>query len=203
MVDKYFYPLEVMRLRNDAGLQNSNWGATYGKVRNGNTAPHQGWDLQAEVGTPVFAVGRGMIQWVKHGGAYGAQILLVISRDVSIASGSDATRSESLGVFYAHLSTVCVKAWDQIKGGQMIGRTGISGTGPHAPNPKYPHLHFELRSSAEIPVGVDPFRGRVDPAVILGSYLLSCGTVQIGDNELKNMVCVLPENAAKPIVHKF
>lgn len=199
MGTKYFYPLEVMRLRNDAGVNNSSWGATYGMVRNGGTKPHQGWDLYAPVGTPAFAIASGVVQWVHNGGDYGKQVLVVVPRDVPVASGSDDTRTESIGAFYAHLSEVYVKEWDQVKGGQMIGRTGVTGNA----SPSYPHLHFELRTSATIPSGTDPFRGRMDPVEILGAYLLSCGSEQIGGEDLRQMVCTMPENAAKPIEPRY
>jgi murein DD-endopeptidase MepM/ murein hydrolase activator NlpD len=203
MGQQYFYPLEVMRLRDDAGVQYNTLHASYGMVRDNGARPHQGWDLYAPVGTPVFAVGDGVIQSVetRDSGDYGKTILLIIKWEAPVASGDGAVSQGSLGAFYAHLDAVYVEQWKWIKGGEMIGRTGITGNAKRTP--QYPHLHFELRTSPAIPGGKDPFRGRVDPVELFGAQLLSCGSNQLGGVDLRQMISTQPDNTARPITRQY
>ena len=58
-------PLGRMDIRLDAlpgadGLRTVN-GARFGMVRNGGTRPHQGVDLYAAPGTPVYAISAGEV----------------------------------------------------------------------------------------------------------------------------------------------
>ena len=67
-----YNPLEVMQLRNDAGLRFNSIGATFGpdvrRKSGGRPKPHQGWDLYAKIGTPVFAVAGGIVVWTRTQG---------------------------------------------------------------------------------------------------------------------------------------
>jgi murein DD-endopeptidase MepM/ murein hydrolase activator NlpD len=57
-------PLDRMRLRSLYGNNNDvmqTHGSTYGKVRDGGARSHQGWDLAAAPGTPVYAIANGII----------------------------------------------------------------------------------------------------------------------------------------------
>ncbi len=92
---------------------------------------HSGLDLQALVGTKVFAVGDGTVAYASdRGNNYGN--LVVINHD-----GGKQTR-------YAHLATITVKVGDKISAGTQIGTVGTSGI----PDSKEPHLHFEVRSNS-------------------------------------------------------
>src|SRR4051794_11010552 len=51
-------------------------GGSFGRVRSSGKKPHQGWDLYAAVGTPVYAVGPGVVEYSETHGAYGTQICL-------------------------------------------------------------------------------------------------------------------------------
>lgn len=203
MTQRYFYPLEVMQLRNDAGLAQGVLGASFGPVRKNNDGTpknHQGWDLFAQVGTNAFAVADGVIRWTKTvqtGGLYGNQILLQFTKDATIASDG-TTAPANVFAFYAHLSKVYVKAWDFVKAGQLIGLTGISGNAEAA----YPHLHFELRDDPNPDLGLG-LGGRRDPSEFLGGQLLSCMSTQIGEVDVRNLVCVTPTGTARPLSDKL
>jgi murein DD-endopeptidase MepM/ murein hydrolase activator NlpD len=194
-----FYPLEVMRLRSDEGIGYNPVGATFGKdVRrypSGAPKKHQGWDLYAPVGTAAYAISDGVVAWTHKSGDYGLQLLLQFTRNEPMTSGEGDQKATSIFAFYAHLSKIYVKAWDVIKGGQLVALTGISGEGPNAPNPKYPHLHFEIRTDPGHPTGLD---GRLDPSVVLGGQLLSCNTEQIGGTDVAQMISV-QRHVATPI----
>jgi lipoprotein YgeR len=98
----------------------SPFGARWGKS-------HEGIDLPAPVGTPVFAAADGRV--VYAGGAirgYGNLIVLKHAGDLLTA--------------YAHNSVLLVSQGQSVRAGDRIALVGQSG---HATGP---HLHFEVRS---------------------------------------------------------
>jgi murein DD-endopeptidase MepM/ murein hydrolase activator NlpD len=85
----FYNPLEVMRLRNDAGVRFSTIGATFGPdVRRNAVGSPKGWDLYAPVGTPAYAVADGIVVWTRDQGDYGKQLLLQFNRDGSSTSST-------------------------------------------------------------------------------------------------------------------
>jgi murein DD-endopeptidase MepM/ murein hydrolase activator NlpD len=101
-------------------LIGSPFGARWGK-------PHEGIDLPAPVGTPVFAAADGRV--VYAGAAvrgYGNLIVLKHAGDLLTA--------------YAHNSVLLVSQGQSVRAGDRIALVGQSG---HATGP---HLHFEVRS---------------------------------------------------------
>jgi murein DD-endopeptidase MepM/ murein hydrolase activator NlpD len=109
------WPLTTIRI-----LIGSPFGARWGK-------PHEGIDLPAPVGTPVFAAADGRV--VYAGSAirgYGNLIVLKHAGDLLTA--------------YAHNSVLLVSQGQAVRAGERIALVGQSG---HATGP---HLHFEVRS---------------------------------------------------------
>jgi murein DD-endopeptidase MepM/ murein hydrolase activator NlpD len=86
---------------------------------------HLGVDYSAPTGTPVRAVGEGVVDFAGRQNGYG--------NVVQVQHGN--TRS----TLYAHLSRIDVKKGERIEQGQRVGAVGATGwaTGPH--------LHFEFR----------------------------------------------------------
>lgn len=106
---------------------------------------HQGIDIAAPSGTPVYAVANGKVIYIvtgcrvgnyRCGGDYGNVIYLQHS-----GQPYDETR-------YAHLSSVSVTCGQIVSQGQQIGTVGSTG------NSTEPHLHFEtrIRGSAKNPL---------------------------------------------------
>ena len=162
-------PLKVMKLRT-AELPNA-YGASFGKVRRWNgtqhdyTKFHQGWDLEAVVGTPCFAIEDGAITHVGIHPQFGRNVLL------QLADPSKPLTSQpgELFAFYAHLTSAIVLAGQIVKAGQQVGITGCSGNAVE----RAPHLHFEIRTTSNPSPGFGPV-GRIDPARVLGyRYLVS------------------------------
>jgi len=91
----------------------------------GGRRQHQGIDLAAPTGTPVYATADGVVGRADWYSSYGLYI--------SINHGA------SMETRYAHLSRLAVAAGDNIKKGDLIGYVGSTGrsTGPH--------LHYEVR----------------------------------------------------------
>ena len=96
-------------------------------------ARHNGIDLAAPTGTPVYATADGFVSKADWFSSYGKYI--------SIEHGA------SLQTRFAHLSDMVVSAGDKVKKGDLIGYVGSTGrsTGPH--------LHYEVRVDG---VAVDP-----------------------------------------------
>jgi murein DD-endopeptidase MepM/ murein hydrolase activator NlpD len=186
-----YNPLAVMRLRSDKAVQYRLAHAGYGKVRNNNTKNHQGWDLYASEGTPAFALGDGLVMWTmtdpSNWGDYGRQLLIQFNGDGSSVQSS----STAYYAFYAHLSKIAVVPGAFVKAKDVVAFTGTSGNAEVA----YPHLHFEIRSTAK-PLGKG-LAGRIDPSEVLGRYLLSNNTAQVGGVEDQvQMVCRVADTPA-------
>jgi murein DD-endopeptidase MepM/ murein hydrolase activator NlpD len=100
-------------------LIGSPFGGRWGK-------PHEGIDLPAPVGTPVFAAADGRVVYAGSGvRGYGNLIVLKHAGDLLTA--------------YAHNSVLLVSQGQTVRAGDRIARVGQSG---HATGP---HLHFEVR----------------------------------------------------------
>lgn len=107
---------------------------------------HTGVDLAVPKGTPVYAVGSGVVVLASWSGSYGKAVTLKMS--------------DSRYVVYGHLSRISVARGARVKAGTRIGSSGSTGraTGPH--------LHFEVR--ARRPYGSD-----IDPVKYLARHGLS------------------------------
>lgn len=104
--------------------------SAFGKRKNpfsGEWKNHNGIDLAASTGTPVYAVKDGEVAYaIVQDPTFGNYIIL----------SHDKGKTTSV---YAHLSSIAVKQYDTVKKGEIIGYVGQTGlaTGPH--------LHFEIR----------------------------------------------------------
>jgi murein DD-endopeptidase MepM/ murein hydrolase activator NlpD len=99
-------------------------GSPYG-ARDGR--PHEGIDLPAPVGTPVFAAADGLVAYAGSGvRGYGNLVVVRHAGD--------------LLTVYAHNSVLLVTEGQPVRAGDRIALVGQSG---HATGP---HLHFEVRA---------------------------------------------------------
>jgi murein DD-endopeptidase MepM/ murein hydrolase activator NlpD len=146
-------PLVMMRIR-----QNSTKNI-FGMVRNAGHRAHQGWDLEAKVGTPIYAVTDGIIRDVKNAGDYGHQLLLEF-----------IFKGQTYYAFYAHLSGTLRRNGEQVCEGDLLGFTGNTGNASNLPRTQ-DHLHFEVRSLRQPGKGLG---GRLDPGLLLGFGIYSC-----------------------------
>lgn len=133
---------------------------SFGMVRtdtNGNPKPHQGWDIAAMIGTPVYAIADGVIEFTKEQGDYGKQICLSFN-----------FKEETLYAFYAHLKSISVVDKQTVKEGERIGYVGQTGNA-NGQHHAQAHLHFEIRTSLNPGAGLS---GRKDPVTVLGAQPL-------------------------------
>lgn len=102
----------------------------------GEGAIHTGVDLSAPYGTPVRAAADGIVMYADWEGGYG--------RLVKIDHGN------GLQTCYGHLSQVEVVPGQEVRRGDIIGKSGSSGRATAA------HLHYEIRMSGT-PVNPYPY----------------------------------------------
>ena len=165
-------PLEDMKVRWD-GREASGSGMKtfdsprFGMVRDGGARAHTGVDLDAPVGTPIFAVADGVITLARYSDPMlGSDVLLMFRPTASmltyLASVGSAASDGVLFANYAHLSAVFVETGQRVARGTMIGRTGTSGNAEQ----KYPHLHFEIRKIRFPGIGAAGLGNRIDPELM-------------------------------------
>lgn len=134
--ERFYFLDSALRLPLDS---ESFWvSSEFGKRKNpfsGELKNHNGIDLAAEEGTPVYAIKDGAVfSAISGDSTFGNYIILT----------HDLGKMTSV---YAHLSSLCVEKYQNVRKGDLIGYVGQTGmaTGPH--------LHFEIRqgSKAEDP----------------------------------------------------
>lgn len=111
----------------------------------GYSRPHQGVDYAAPTGTPIKAVGDGVVTRAGWGNGYGNMIII--------------KHSGGLESQYAHMSGFArgIKSGVRVKQGQTIGYVGATGvaTGPH--------LDFRLRQNGKFINPTKAIAPREDP----------------------------------------
>ncbi|UBM59516.1 peptidoglycan DD-metalloendopeptidase family protein [Marinilongibacter aquaticus] len=132
-------PLKKMKVRENRASN------LMGMVRNGGSRAHQGWDLEAAIGTPTYAVKGGTVSLVETG-AYGKQVILTFEDE----------NGNTKYAQYAHLSAYNVTNGQKVEEGQLLGETGDTGNAKGVT----PHLHFEIRNQKTVGLGLG---GRENP----------------------------------------
>ncbi len=116
------WPLELVRVTSDFG------------PRSGEH--HEGIDLKASSGTPVYSVGSGVVLYAGSRISGYGNIVIIGHQD-------------DLSTIYAHNSRLYVKKGQKIRAGQKVALSGNTGKSSG------PHLHFEVRSGL---VALDPLK---------------------------------------------
>ncbi len=97
---------------------------------------HEGIDLRAKTGTPVYAAQSGKVLYSASRIAGYGKMVVIRHRD-------------GLSTVYAHNSRLLVKEGQVVKRGQRIALAGNTGAS------RGPHVHFEVRSGV---VALDPLK---------------------------------------------
>lgn len=108
----------------------------YGVRGNWAAGHHTGIDLGVPNGTPVYAVGSGVVVLARWSGAYGKAVTVRL-------------RDRHYAVF-GHLSRISVRQGQRVRTGTRLGYSGATGraTGPH--------LHLEIRARRGYGSDVNP-----------------------------------------------
>ncbi|WP_214733950.1 M23 family metallopeptidase [Exiguobacterium sp. s154] len=134
--DRFLMPAEG-RLSQGFGSASGQFGYTF----------HNGLDIAAKTGTPVYAAEAGKVTKVSSSGPYGNHIQIEHNVD-----------GQKWTTVYAHLHKVDVKTGQSVHQGEPIGQIGNTG------NSSGPHLHFEIHkgdynfSASSAGNAVDPMK---------------------------------------------
>ncbi|WP_214774058.1 M23 family metallopeptidase [Exiguobacterium sp. s37] len=134
--DRFLMPAEG-RLSQGFGSASGQFGYTF----------HNGLDIAAKTGTPVYAAEAGKVTKVSSSGPYGNHIQIEHNVD-----------GQKWTTVYAHLHKVDVKTGQSVRQGEPIGQIGNTG------NSSGPHLHFEIHkgdynfSASSAGNAVDPMK---------------------------------------------
>ncbi|MDO4665722.1 MAG: M23 family metallopeptidase [Actinomycetaceae bacterium] len=124
----------VMPLPENSFVYASPFGARYHPIFH-TMKVHEGVDMAAPQGTPVFAIADGEVTEVGPNGGGGNTIYIkhTLKNGETFSSG------------YLHLldGSMRVKVGDKVKAGQVIANVGSTG------NSTGPHLHFEIRPNKD------------------------------------------------------
>ncbi|QWY81934.1 endolysin [Arthrobacter phage Sicarius2] len=129
---------------------------------------HTGYDQAMPAGTPIYAPGDGIIRlssWVSDNYLANDWWLTRYGGDMLVLDCTDAFgRSETMPTFiFAHLSESIAEVGQRVKKGQLIGKSGNSGTATSGP-----HCHIEaLPPNWDFQNGV---YGRVDPELYFSEW---------------------------------
>ncbi len=117
----------------EGGVISSSYGSRMDPIASGKEW-HDGIDIAAEFGSPVFASGAGTIEISGWNGGYGRYILINHENGYKTA--------------YGHMSTLIAPVGKKVAKGEIIGLIGSTGysTGPH--------LHFEVTTEGQ---SIDPY----------------------------------------------
>ena len=92
---------------------------------NGGDAFHPGVDISASMGSPVKVTADGVVEHADWSGSYGKLVIV--------------EHGGGLKTYYAHLSNFDVIPGQEVRRGQVVGRSGSTGRSTS------PHLHYEVR----------------------------------------------------------
>jgi murein DD-endopeptidase MepM/ murein hydrolase activator NlpD len=114
----------------------------------------------SDLGAPVFAVAAGQVAQAEDLGGGWGNVVRVVHR---VRDGRAVREVESL---YAHLDAIEVAVGARLGRGQRLGTIGTAG-GHYGP-----HLHFELRTQARLPLGGGYGKplGHVDPSAFIRAH---------------------------------
>ncbi len=108
-----------------AGFLNDAYRRSFG-------VPHKGLDIAVPQGTDVVSAADGVVFLARDGGLRGFSYILVGHRD-------------GYATLYGHLSSFSVATGDDVRRGEVIGKSGgRPGTHGAGPMTTGPHLHFEV-----------------------------------------------------------
>lgn len=118
-------PAAPVRAGGACPVPNASFVDSWGDARSGGRA-HEGTDLMAPSGSPVFAVADGVVRTTSSS-AGGLSLYL--------------TGDDGMVYFYAHNSANVASSGQRVQAGQLVARVGASGNASAGA----PHVHFELQ----------------------------------------------------------
>ena len=138
-------PIDVVRISGHFGYRKKHPILGFGRM-------HKGVDFAASAGTPIYAAGEGVVQFVGWKSGYGRFVFIKHRNGLSTA--------------YAHASKFAnnLKVGSKVKQGDIIAYVGSTG---HATGP---HLHYEVHVNGK---QVNPVEFKSTPSIKLAGSKLS------------------------------
>ena len=171
-------PVDVVRISGHFGYRKKHPVLGFGRM-------HKGVDFAASTGTPIYAAGEGVVQYVGWKSGYGRYILLKHNSGISTA--------------YAHASKFAsnLKVGALVRQGDIIAYVGSTG---HATGP---HLHYEVLVNGR---QVNPVEFKSTPSVQLAGSSLAKFNIfkkQLHNlnKKLNSKVDVAAESISTPAAH--
>lgn len=155
------WPLKTNKIRR--GMVNHTFGMVR-RMANGKRRAHQGWDLYSLPGYRCYSISDGVVVSAKYTPSYGNQVLIKFKYDFD-----DDGDTDTLYVFYAHLSRIDVVVGQNVVKGEQIGLTGNTGNAESMRGLDQ-HLHIEIRTRRLVGRGLD---GRISPLSVFKEYPIS------------------------------
>lgn len=123
---------------------------------------HSGWDFRADIGTPVFAQGSGIVE--------GTGDTDVACKGASFGKWVYIRYGNGLGVTYGHLSVIKASKGQSVKAGDLIAYSGFTG------HSTAPHLHTGVYAADGVEIsGKESLscKGKIliQPRAALNAYL--------------------------------
>lgn len=154
-----------IEVRNDLGGKGEFFASRNGHRR------HEGIDLSAPIGTPVYSVRLGKVVLARS----------IRNQNTKTGSGNYiiVRHLDGLVSVYAHLSEIRVRPGQIVRQGQMIGRVGKTGNANYANI--QPHLHFEVRKN-RLPLDPSEFlETRENYQYVLDPFFFRCSLTPLFD----------------------
>ncbi|MGL5864581.1 MAG: M23 family metallopeptidase [Dermatophilaceae bacterium] len=120
---KWVRPIKVWNITSDFGPR---WGKT-----------HDGMDLGAPTGTPLYAMSKGVVTGSFYDSSFGNKV------EITYWNGDTS--------WYAHLSKRSVTEGDTVMPGDLVGLVGNTGHSFGA------HLHLEIQPDPDVDRAIDPY----------------------------------------------
>ena len=154
--EKYSYPLK----RNEFMLVTSPFGMRKDPLNPANTQMHKGIDIQARHDNVLATEDKGKVTRVNNNPNTAGGLSVTVEYNRNDGSKYQCT--------YMHLSSIAVKAGDNVNAGQRLGVTGNTGTRTTGE-----HLHFGVKS-----ISADGKARDIDPAAYLAE-ISQKGNIQL------------------------
>jgi len=134
-LDKVFFRCPINYTQDRIIIRHDSWGEGDFQARRGNgSRKHNGIDLQAPLGVPVYAVRKAKVQEARFSRGMGNYVSLL--------------HGQGYVTVYGHLSKISVKKNQLLRQGQIVGEVGKTGNANHYG--VIPHVHFEIWNKGEL-----------------------------------------------------
>lgn len=119
---------------------------------------HSGFDITAEIGTPVHSATEGVV-------VYAGMNPKIVNNECNFneryGNEVEVLNNDGNRCIYGHLSKIIVKEGDKVDCNTIIGLSGCSG------GSRVPHLHFEIRKGNNLKSGLN---NTIDPLALLPTF---------------------------------